>query len=131
MTQEVIVFPDAEAVVITHLKTQIAGLQISTMVPKTRPKRFVKVTRVGGTKIRLNADSPMLTFECWEETTKKAHDLCQLVRAHLHAMAGHEVAGEWVYRVQEVGGPAYFPDPTSDTPRYQITVMVDLKGVAL
>lgn len=128
---EVIVFPDAEAVAITYLKAAIPNLAISTKVPTERPDKFVKVTRVGGTKARLNADSAMLVFQCWDKTTVLAHDLCALVRAHVHAMAGSDDTAEWVYRVVEVGGPAYFPDPQTDSPRYQFTVAIDLKGESL
>lgn len=128
---ELIIFPDAEAVVISHLKTVLPGTHISTKVPTPRPARLIKVTRVGGPKVRLNAESAMLVFECWEADTVKASDLARLAKAYVHAMAGENVAGNWVYKVTEVGGLAYNPDPESDYPRYQFTVSLDLRGETL
>lgn len=131
MTTEVIAFPDAEALVIAYLKTKIAGVTVSTKVPSPRPNKLIKVTRVGGSKLRLNADSPMLTFECWAATSIEASDLCRLARAYVDAMAGEKINGVWVFKVREVGGPAYFPDPDTDLPRYQFSVAIDTKGAAL
>lgn len=131
MTTEVIAFPDAEAVVIGYLKTKIAGVYISTKVPSPRPVKLIKVTRLGGSKLRLNADSPLLAFECWAATSVEAFELCRLARAYVDAMAGENVGGTWVFKVQEVGGPAYFPDPDTTSPRYQFSVVIDMKGVTL
>lgn len=128
---EVIVFPDVEGMAITYLKSVLANTHVSTKVPSTRPTRFIKVQAVGGNKARLNADSTMLTFQCWEADTVKASELARLARAYIHAMPGTEVNGVWVYRVNDVGAPAFNPDPESDSPRYQFTVMIDVKGVTL
>lgn len=131
MTQEVIAFPDAESVVISYLKTVIPGLRISTTVPSTRPDSFVTVIRAGGRKVRLNADSAMLIFECWDKDTVKASALCRTVRAYVNALPGNVVNGVWVYKVTEIGGPGYYPDPTTGLPRYQFTVTVDMRGEAI
>lgn len=131
MAGEVIAFPDAEALVITYLKTKIAGVYVSTKIPDPRPTKLIKVTRVGGSKLRLNADSPLLVFECWGSNSVEASDLCRQARAYVDAMAGDTVSGVWVFRVREVGGPAYFPDPDTNSPRYQFSVAIDMKGVAL
>lgn len=133
MAGEVIVFPDAEALAITYLKAHISNVTIATKVPDPRPTngKLIKVTRVGGSKLRLNADSPVLVFECWGSTTIEASELARLARAYVDAMAGEKVNGVWVFKVREVGGPAYFPDPDSSLPRYQFSVAIDMKGVAL
>lgn len=131
MAGEVIAFPDAEAVAITYLKSKIAGVSISTKIPDPRPTKLIKVTRVGGTKLRLNADSPMLVFECWGSTSIEASELCRQARAYVNAMAGETINGVWVFKVREVGGPAFFPDPSTTLPRYQFSVAIDTKGVAL
>lgn len=131
MAGEVIAFPDAEAVLVTYLKTKIAGVSISTKIPDPRPTKLIKVTRVGGSKLRLNADSPMLAFECWGSTSVEASALCRQARAYVDAMAGETVNGVWVFKVREVGGPVYFPDPDTALPRYQFSVAIDMKGVAL
>jgi len=131
MATEVIVFPDAEALAVTYLKAKMPGVTVATKVPNPRPSKLIKVTRVGGSKLRLNADSPVLAFECWGSTTVEASDLAKYARAYVNAMAGEKVNGVWVYKVREVGGPANFPDPDSDSPRYQFSVAIDTKGVAL
>lgn len=125
---ELIIFPDVEGLVITHLKDALAGTPVSTKVPDTRPTRFIKVTVVGGNNARLTADSTMVTFQCWEADTVKASLLARTARAHIHAMEGTTVKGTWVYRVTDVGLPASNPDPVSNAPRYQFTVMIDVKG---
>jgi hypothetical protein len=131
MTTEVIAFPDAEAVAIAYLKSRIAGVTVSTKIPDNRPPKLIKVTRVGGTKLRLNADSPLLVFECWGSTTVEASELGRLARAYVDAMAGEKVNGVWVYKVREVGGLAFFPDPDTKLPRYQFSVAIDMKGASL
>ncbi|TKT03443.1 hypothetical protein [Streptomyces lasalocidi] len=133
MATEVIAFPDAEALVISYLKPKMGGVTVTTKVPNPRPAngKLIKVTRLGGSQLRLNADSPLLAFECWGSTTVEASELCRLARAYVTAMAGEKVNGTWVYKVREVGGPAFFPDPDSDSPRYQFSVAIDMKGVAL
>lgn len=133
MATEVIVFPDAEALVIAHLKSKMPGVTVTAKVPNPRPAngKLIKVTRVGGSKLRLNADSPLLVFECWGLKQEDASTICRLARAHVDAMAGEKVNGVWVFKVREVGGPAFFPDPDSDLPRYQFSAAIDTKGVAL
>ncbi|MDQ0793560.1 hypothetical protein [Streptomyces sp. B1I3] len=131
MATEVILFPDAEGLVIAYLKTKISGVTIATKVPNPRPSKLIKVTRVGGTKLRLNADSPVLAFECWGSTSVEASDLAKYARAYVDAMAGEKVNGVWVFKVREVGGIANFPDPDSDSPRYQFSVAIDTKGATL
>lgn len=131
MAGEVIAFPDAEALAVTYLKSKIAGVSVSTKIPEPRPAKLIKVTRLGGSKLRLNADSPLLAFECWGATSVEASELCRQARAYVDAMAGESVNGVWVFKVREVGGPAFFPDPDTTLPRYQFSVAIDMKGVAL
>lgn len=125
---ELIIFPDVEGLVITYLKDALAGTPVSTKVPDSRPSRFIKATVVGGNNARLNADSAMVTFQCWEADSVKASLLARTARAHIHAMAGNQVNGTWVYKVRDVGIPAYSPDPNTNAPRYQFTVLIDVKG---
>lgn len=128
---EIIAFPDAEGIAVTYLKSALTGTTVSTKIPNPRPAKLVRVTRVGGRRRDLITDSANLTFECWDTTTVAAFALCRLVRAHINAIEGTEVNGEWVYRVTEIGGPAFFPDPDTDYPRYQFTVALDLRGGAI
>jgi hypothetical protein len=132
MSNEVIAFPDAEAVAITWLTGKLgAGVKISTRVPAQRPDGFVKVTRTGGVQRDISADDAQLTFECWALSEVTASRICELVRAHLKAAAGQTVGNAYVRKVTEVGGPANFPDPESTTPRYQYTASVACRGAAI
>lgn len=131
---EFIGFPDCEAVVVAFLKAQLAARSdaavVATKVPAVRPARLVKVTRTGGIKRNLVTDSAQVTLECWDANGSAASALCGLVRSIVHAAPQLVVPGALVTRVQEVGGPVYFPDPDTSYPRYQFTVALDVRGAA-
>lgn len=133
MTNEVIVCPDAEALAITWLTGKLgAGVGISTQIPNPRPEKLCRVRRTGGFRSQFPiADSAQLTFECWGPDEATAFSICSLARAHLEAAAGQFIDGVWVLRVAEVGGPSNFPDPESDTPRYQYTALLTVRGEAV
>jgi hypothetical protein len=132
VANEVIAFPDAEALAIVWLTGKLGtGVKISTKVPATRPDKFVKVTRTGGVQRDIAADDAQLTFECWALSEIDASAICELVRANLKAAAGERVGTAYVRKVTEVGGPANFPDPESTMPRYQYTASVACRGTAI
>jgi hypothetical protein len=125
-----IAFPDAERLVIDYL-TPLVGVPVSLTVPNPRPAAFVTVQRVGGARLNLVADDPTLAIEAWAASPTAAKAVLGVARAHLLAMGRQAVDGVPVYRVAELGGPAYLPDPDSDQPRYTLTVQVALRGVAM
>lgn len=129
---EVVAFPDAETVAVAWLDGKLgAGVGISTKVPVPRPPALCKVTRTGGAgRVNLVTDDAQLTFECWGPDEESAADVARLARAHMHAAAGEMVGPAYVRKVFDVGGPSNFPDPESDSPRYQFTVGVQLRGAA-
>jgi hypothetical protein len=128
---EVIVFPDAEGLVIDYLR-DLLDVPVSGTVPNPRPGEFVTVRRLGGVRRNLVTDAPMLTVEAWAAGDVAAHDLAQLARAHVHAMARASVLTEpAVYRVVEIAGPGHLPDPVSAQSRYVFTVEVAVRGAAL
>lgn len=122
---EVIVFPDIEGVLVTAL-TPALSLPVTTKVPATRPDKFVRLSRIGGNRRNVITDRAMVVVECWAKSTTEAERLSALTRAHIHALAP-----DTVRRVREVAGPQSFPDPLSETPRYQFTVQIDTRGAAL
>lgn len=129
---ELVAFPDAEAMAITWLTGKLGtGVGISTGVPNPRPAEFVKVTRTGGVQRDIVYDEAQLTFECWGTDEVAAYMLCRLVRAHFANVAGEIVAGVYVRKVIEIGGPANFPDPESTSPRYQYTAGAVCRGAAI
>lgn len=125
-----IVFPDAEALVATYLREQLAAhgqpVHVGTRVPNPRPKLFVRVERIGGPRLDKVTDRPRLDVHCWGDTEETAHDLMQLTRALLLAIPGWR--GAAAYDVAEVGGPNPLPDPETGLPRYALAVEVSLRG---
>lgn len=131
---EVVVYPDASAVVVDYLLDELTdradNAPVVTRVPSPRPTRFVLVRRVGGTRQTIVTDAASLSIESWGASEEEAMDLAQLVRGLVHAMQGTVQADVTVYRVQEFAGPALLPDPESDQPRVVQTMQVQLRGEA-
>ena len=127
-----IVFADAAAVIADYLRFQLAAFEspapVATRVPPSRPSIFVLVRRLGGPRLNVVADEPLIGVECWAPTEGDAHDLAQLCRALIHAMRGTEQGGVAVYRIAEAAGPQELPDPLSNDPRYVFTVSVAVRG---
>lgn len=141
MSNEVIVFPDAETLIVRYLNTAFLSyggytsplLKAYTKVPKTRPDRFVKILRVGGTQKSLVQDTPTLAVESWSTNVIEAANIAQLVRGLLHAIdtVTYQTVTYQFYRPQEFSGPANLPDPDSAQERYTQTFSVGVRGSAL
>lgn len=130
---EVIVFPDAVALLRTHLLTisavtDLVGSNITGDVPADRPATFIQLTRTGGISRDLVVDDPQVTVDSWAATQASAMHLAQLVRAHLHAIEGTVLEGVAVYGVAEVSGPVDLPDPDSQAARVRQTFQIGLRG---
>lgn len=136
MANELIVFPDAVAVIRSGLLARLPELgypstRVVEIVPTPRPSDpFVRLMRTGGPGASLVIDRAMVTVETWAENPTDAADLAQAVRAVINAMPGTTIAGVPVYRVVEFSGPATTPDPISGTPRMSWTVEVSMRGNA-
>jgi hypothetical protein len=135
MTTDVVIFPDAVAVVVGYLRDQLSQRDVDAViakdVPKPRPdNRLVVVKRGGGVRQTVVSDGPLLIVECWAARSEDAHDLAQLCRGLLHAMAGTTQSGVPCYRVDDAGGVIDLPDPLSTQPRYTFTVQAHLRGAA-
>ncbi|MEV6836769.1 hypothetical protein AB0N17_20055 [Streptomyces sp. NPDC051133] len=126
-------FPDGVAVVRAYLRdTLVAGgydVPVGTRVPSPRPARFVRLERIGGTRLDLVTDRPRIDVHCWGDSEEDAADLAARVRALLFAMPGWR--GAVAYDVTEVGGPNTLPDPESEQPRVVFAVEVSLRGARL
>lgn len=134
MPRDVVVFPDAVAVTTTYLREQLADrdspAHVGRKVPTERPPLFITVRRAGGVRQTVVSDRPLLIVECWADSDEAAHDLAQLCRALLHAMAGTTQSGVPVYRVDDAGGVIDLPDPVSTQSRFTFTVQAHLRGAA-
>lgn len=133
---EAIAFPDVEALVVSKLRAELAArsdtAHVSTRILNPRTDRSVRVFRSGGTRKNLVVDSPQITIQCWGITAPDASELCRLCRAVLSVNRGAwRHGGVQAYGYDEVGGPAFFPDPDTNLPRYQFTCLLDVRGKAI
>ncbi|MEU0981122.1 hypothetical protein ABZ488_18040 [Streptomyces griseus] len=126
--------PDAVAVVTGYLREALAaaGEPVPTVsrIPSPRPKRFVRVERLGGTRQTVVSDRARLDVHTWAETEAAAYDLCALVRGLLGVIPGVR-GGVTVYTVTEVGGPQWLPDSESGQARYAYAVEIHMRGRVL
>lgn len=119
-----VVFGDLEAVAVSWLSPLMSPVPVRTEVPAQRGIEMVRVTLVGGSQPDLVSEWSMLSCQTWAEESVRASALCRLVKAHLCALDGQLVDGVFVQKVRVVGAPLYFPDPDSNTPRYQTTLEI-------
>lgn len=124
-------FTDAVTVLRGRLAAAGVTAPISSRIPNPRPSTFVVLTRVGGVSDDVVIDNPVIVVEAWAATETGSHDLLQQVRTVLLELHRTPTATNPVYRVVELAGPAYLPDP--DTPndpreRHRMTVQVSLRA---
>lgn len=124
----VVVFPDATELVCNALRPGLPGVHVGTVIPTDRPETMVIARRSGGSRVTPVSDAVDIDLECFAASDADAHDLAQLARALVHALAGTVVDGTPVYRVDDTAGPDDEPDPTSDQPRYLFGVAVVVRG---
>jgi hypothetical protein len=126
-------FPDAVAVVRSYLRATLVergvDVPVVTRVPASRPPRFVRIERVGGSRLDRVTDRPRLDVTCWGPDEGAVADLTAVVRALVFAIPGWR--GAVAYDVADVGGPITLPDPVSGQERSSFAVEVSLRGTAL
>lgn len=117
-------FPDAEALVVAFLNDRVTP-PVSTKVRKTRPKRFVRVYRTGGTADNRAVERAQITVSCTAGTSVTASDDARACRS---AFLNEYTAMPLVRRVEEVTAPYYDPDPDTNEDRYTFTVLLTIRG---
>lgn len=133
MTAPVVVFPDAEQLVVDHLVDTLPDYWAETVTVGTRKPSpmpaggVIQVRRVGGVPLTEVSDNARIDLLVWHDTDEDAHDLTATVRAVVHLLATNRVA----HRVSEFAGPSRFADPDSDQPRWLLTVEIAVRGTAL
>ena len=112
---------DIEGEVVTLLDAALTA-NVSTRVPNPRPAgEYIRVTRVGGNPRGLIQSDPRLLIECWGADSVAAFDLARMAYGHLWAHYGS--TGTWGGRAS-LTDPVNFPDPDTDSPRYQFLATV-------
>lgn len=133
MTQP-ITFPAVELPLADHLAVAFADhsvlVPVVLEVPSTRPKRFVRVARIGGQAANIITDRPRFAIEYWDTLGTGAADLAVLGRALVNAIAPGSIGTVWIDRVVDMG-LSYLPDPGTRTPRYVSYHELAVLGAAL
>lgn len=128
-----VIFGDIEIALADHLAAALAeraaGAPVFNAVPAQRPKRFVRLVRVGGSQSNLITDRPRIVAECWDVTGGGAHDLAALVRGLITAVAPGYVGEIWVDKVIDMG-LSFSPDTATNLPRYLVPAELHVTGTA-
>lgn len=126
-------FPDAVDVVRSYLQAALTAsglvVPVRTRVPDPRPPLFVRIERIGGSRLDRITDRPRIDVECWGPDEGAVADLVRVVRALVFAIPGWR--GAVAYDVVDVGGPNSSPDPVSGQERSSFAVEVSLRGKSL
>lgn len=133
---EVILFPDAEGAVINELTSRLETAGDSARVvgttPDPVPDRYVRVIRTGGPASAFYLDRAQVTIEAWDYDEVSAERLAELCRAWIWAASrAGDLDGIPFHFLQEFGGPARLPDPSTGQYRYTLTLAIELRGSAL
>lgn len=112
--------PDVELLVLTMLNPM--GVNVSTRVPATRPKKFIRASLAGGGEVSI-FDTPRVLVECWAPTTVEASELARKARLQLQ-MSQFDVIGDWQIYGISADYPVNFPDETSERYQFLVTLRV-------
>lgn len=115
-------WPDVELLVIEWLTAGLPGTHIGTDVPASSVTRSVRVQRVGGPRSQV-LDQARILLETRAADRGDCLDLANDVRDLVRRLPGAHDEGV-VSGVEEVGGPAWLPDPLTGQPRFASTVTV-------
>lgn len=111
---------DIEGEIIALLRGPL-GVHVSTRVPNPRPTSHVRVTRAGGSSRNAIQSDPRVLVECWAPDSVAALDLARMAYGLLWAHYG--AAGTWGGRAS-LTEPVNFPDPSTDSARYQFIAQI-------
>lgn len=125
----------AVSVVVSYLAAHISEPVFYHAPAKDRPEIFVRVTRVGGPKINIVTDGPMLTIECWhpvcaETLALRVLDLMENAPGEYIEYTDDDGTPEkaWITSYREVGAPTAHPE--SEYPLLDRWVLTVRLGIA-
>ncbi|MEU0940297.1 hypothetical protein [Embleya sp. NPDC005971] len=119
----VVVFPDIEALSISFLASRLPDVHVTSEWPEDLAERLpvVAVSRLGGgTELRFVLQDGTIDIDCLAASKAAAHDLAQLVLAHMLTMPSADALDAIVYTVTD-DGLVWAPDPVTELPRYVLT----------
>ncbi len=138
MSQPVVVFPDAELVAVTVLRSALdPAVHVGTEWPDGLEVKLaggvVSVTRGPGAIVQRHVTEDVtLDHDVLAATKGQAHDLAQLARAHWLAAEGTTVDGAQIYSVNDVSliWLPHQPDAeTAPIPRYVLVMQARLRAL--
>lgn len=127
---ELVVAPDIETALVQHLQSVFDDrgdtARVVTELPEERPDRLVLLYRAGGPRRNRVTDAPVIIAQFWDMTDIAACELGRLSEGLLLAVDGLFIGDPpvWIEDVGITGGLAYFPDPDTTLPRYQLTAQL-------
>jgi hypothetical protein len=124
MTDEIVIFPDSEALLVGYLKRALTARgQSHTVSTKhaARGKTSVAPTHIliallGGAKTSLRVEASQFSIEVHADDVEDASALAELVRALIPGIAYE--SGSPVIGTTETARPVPFPDPLTGAPSY-------------
>lgn len=113
-----------EKTVCEHLAA-VLGVPASTRAHGDEAE-YVRAFRTGGVRSLVD-DRPRITVDVWAGLEEPTQALAERAYDALMALGGRQPDGSIVYGVEEVGGLANDPDPTTSAIRYTFTVELHLR----
>lgn len=122
---QTLTFPDIEDLLSTHLGG-VLGVPVGTRAASVAP--FLRVLRTGGPPATRVTDSPQVTVEAYHRLESGAIALLERARLWMANLPGAVLDGFLVKSVEVIGGPANLPDPSTESHRYTLTAVVQIRG---
>jgi len=82
---------------------------VSAKMPKHRPIRFVRVSRIGGSQTNPITDNARILIECFGQDTETVEAMTATARTALRNAISTIVDGVWVRNWSNEQGPVDFP----------------------
>lgn len=95
----------------------LGGVPVVTLVPASRPAKFVLVQQLGGTRRNVVTDSVLIAVQAWALSQYEAE------RLNRESLGVLEAAGkaEGIRKFVPYSVPGWMPDPDTNTPRFQFS----------
>lgn len=121
-------YPDVIDLVRDYLATVYNPTPVATRLPDPKPATWIQVRGIGGTDLRPVRVRERLDVFTWDVDEPTAQAFALQVRATLHALAGTNTLGAFVYRVDEFLSPRPFDDPLTGAYRSWATYQFDIRA---